>query len=227
MNLKKTLLDAAKTPALCGINTSCVSIAYLRTPCRYAWLTITWSMPETEVEAAEINQLPGVTATFAARPADTVIAIPAELASPAELEEAILQAAYELGAWDVCRMESPPLPDGADWQEPRYGVAGAFGRAPQLNILGGLLLQTGDAATDGVCEQAAREGYTSWRFVPLALSEPFRRARWGGLDTTLAPDCTRSGVQPFKLAKFWHPNTPGYGHEHQYQFGRQPRRAKS
>lgn len=182
-------------------------------------------MPETHIEAPG-PQLPGVTATFAARPADTVIAVPAELASPAELEESILQTAYELGAWDVCRLESPPLPDGADWREARYGVASAFGRAPQLNILGGLL-QTGDTASDNVCEQAAREGYTSWRFVPLALSEPFRRVRWGGLDTTLAPDCTRSGAQPFKQSRFWHPGASGYGHEHQYQFGRRHTSANS
>ncbi len=210
------LRRAAQAPALAGIYIKSVSICAVHEWQHDAVMTITWSLPDSSA-AVEVPSLPGVTASVLSRPADTAILLPRELASPGEIEDAVMGAAWTLGAWDLCRIESPPLPAGADWNEAKYGVTVGFGRNP-YTIMGQPLV-TGEYAQDDVCALAARDGYITWRFVPLALATPTARRRWGGKDSTLQTDCTRLNAPGHYRGAWHHPATPGLANEHQYQLG--------
>ena len=210
---------AARAPALAGIYIKSISISAVRDPRRQPVLAITWSMPDSSaaIDAPALS-LPGVSATAISRPANTAMLLPRSLANPAEIEDAVLNAAWALGAWDLCRTELPPLPSGTDWREPRYGIASAFGQGTYL--INGSPLVHAVAPMDKSCALAAREGYITWRFVPLALATPTMRCLWGGKDKTLQPDCTRHG-SPGDFRQAWRcPTVPGMAYEHQYQLGR-------
>lgn len=211
------LRRAAQAPALAGIHIKSVSICAVCCWRHDAVLTITWSMPDSG-SSIQVPSLPEVTATALSRPSDTAILLARNLTTPAEIEDAVMSAAWSLGAWDLCRIESPPLPAGTDWHEARYGVAVGFGRNP-YTIMGRSMI-AGDYAEDEVCATAARDGYITWRFVPLALSTLIARQRWGAKDTTLQADCARSGEPSHYRGRWWHPQTPGQANEHQYQLGR-------
>lgn len=213
------LQKAAQAPALAGIYIKSVSICAVRDLACEPILTITWSMPDgsAAIDAPTLS-LPGVEASVISRPSDTAIELARELASPGEIEDAIMGAAWSLGSWDLCRIEHAPRPPDADWREARHGITCSFGRNGY--VICGQPLVTGDHAGDEVCEIAARDGYITWRFVPLALATKIARARWAGKDTTLQPDCIRIGSPGSYRGKWWHPTTPGTGNEHQYQLGR-------
>ena len=211
------LRRAAQAPALAGIYIKSVSLCAVRQWQHDAVLSITWSMPDGG-SSIDMPSLPGVTATALSRPSDTAILLARNLTTAPEIEDAVIGAAWALGAWDLCRIESPPLPPGSDWHEARYGVGVGFGRNP-YTIMGQPMVM-GDRAEDDVCATAARDGYITWRFVPLALATLIARQRWGAKDTTLQSDCTRVGEPGQYRGRWWHPQTPGHANEHQYQLGR-------
>lgn len=213
------LQKAAQAPALAGIYIKSVCICTVRDTLSDPVLTITWSMPDhsAAVDSAALS-LPGVSASIISRPSDTAIMLPRGLANPAEIEDAVMGAAWSLGAWDLCRIESAPLAHGSDWTEMRYGITSSFGHSPV--VIAGQSLIVGHSAPDRDCEIAARDGYITWRFVPLALATPTARRRWAGKDKTLLADCTRLGEPGGYRGKWMHPTEPRTANEHQYQLGR-------
>lgn len=213
-----TLRRAARAPAMAGIYIKSVSLSATKQWQYDAVMSITWSMPDKDA-AIEGASLPGVIASVLSRPADTSILLPRALASSGEeIEEAVIEAAWVLGAWDICRIERPPLPAGADWHEAKYGIPANFGR--NMYTIMGQPLVIGEYAQDDVIALAARDGYITWRFVPLAMATPIARQRWGTKDSTLQPDCTRLGAAGHYRGAWHHPATPGHESEHQYQLGR-------
>ena len=218
-HITAALQKAAQSPALAGIYVKSVSICAVRNIDSNPVMTITWSMPDhsAAVDAASLSSF-GVSASMVTRPSDTVVLLPRGLTNPAEVEDAVMGAAWLLGAWDLIRIESAPLAHGADWRESRYGITSRFGRLD--HAIAGQPLTAGTGAADIDCEIAARDGCITWRFVPLALATPTARQQWVGKDKTLAADCTRPGVPGWRLGQWMHPADPGTAHEHQYRLGR-------
>lgn len=217
--ISAVLQKAAQAPALAGIYIKSVSISAARELSHDPIITITWSMPDSSayIESPS-HSMPGVSASIISRPSDTTMSLPREMASPADIEDVVIADAWALGAWDLCRIERAPLPAGADWLESRYGLVGDFGRS-DISIAGHPL-SVGTRATPEVCEIAARDGYVTWRFVPLSLATPTARRQWAGKDTTLQPDCTRMGEPGGYRGQWRHPADAGTAAEHQYRLGR-------
>jgi hypothetical protein len=213
------LQRAATGPALAGINIKTVQIAAVRDWTHNPLMTITWSMPDASaaIASAELS-LPGVQASVISRPSDTAIMLDRGLASPGEIEDAVIGAAWTLGAWDLIRLEHAPLAACEEWQENRHGINCSFGRNGYT--INGQELVTGDQADDDTCELAASVGYVLWRFVPLHLATRIARQRWASKDKTLLPDCTRAGVPGSYRAPWCCPTEPRTANEHQYQLGR-------
>jgi hypothetical protein len=207
--------QAASAPALAGVGVKSIRIA---TTYRLdAILTITWSWPEFG-EVSQPSGLPGVAMSVAARPADLTLALVLPGPTVHEAEHAVLDVAWQLGAWDVRRMERAPLADPKQWREARHGLASDFG--VNLVTIAGVPVQKGDRAPYADLRAAAVDGWVTWSFVPLAFATRTMRARWGGKDKTLEADCTRSGALPPTHFADWHHPEPGYAHEHIYQLGR-------
>jgi hypothetical protein len=83
-----------------------------------------------------------------------------------ELENEVLDVAWELGSWDLARTEALPfVRPGADEQE-SLECMGAFGSLP-LAIDGQppVVAEVPDA--DDLIETAARAGYVQWLFRPV------------------------------------------------------------
>lgn len=213
------LQKAAKAPAMAGIYLKSVDLSAVHDWVHDPVMCITWSMPDhgAAIDAPAVS-LPGVSASILSRPSDTTMLLPRDLASPDELESAVMGAAWTLGAWDVRRIEHAPLPQNVDWRQARHGLVGDFGRNPYT--IAGQPLAVGEAADDVVCELAAAHGWITWAFVPLAISTPSARKRWGSKDRTLQPDCTRAGVVGSARAKWWYPAAPHTANDHIYQLGR-------
>ena len=213
------LQKAAQTPAMAGIYIKSVSISAVDDWAHNPIMTITWSMPDAGAAIhANALSLPGVQASVISRPSDTSVELQRELVSPAEIEDAVLGAAWHLGAWDVARTEYAPLAPNEDWRDAKHGINSSFGRNDYT--IAGQALVTGDQAADATCDLAARNGHVTWRFVPLHLATPIARQRWASKDTTLLPDCTRVGEPGAYRAKWIHPAEHRTGAEHQYQQGR-------
>lgn len=206
--------QAASAPALAGVGIKSIRIA--ATYSLEAMLTITWSWPEVG-EVSQPSGLPGVAMSVAARPADLTLALVLPGPTVHEAEQSVLDVAWQLGAWDVRRIEHAPLADPAQWREARHGLAGDFGINPVT--IGGTPVQKGDRAPVAAAE-AGSNGWVTWSFVPLAFATRTMRARWGGKDKTLEADCTRGGTLPPTRLADWHQPEPGYAHEHIYQLGR-------
>jgi hypothetical protein len=218
-NILAALQNAATAPALAGIYVKNVAISIARPVEHDAVLTIVWSMPDNSaaIQSPDMS-MPGVQASVVSRPADTVMRLDRALASPAEIEDAVIACAWTVGAWDLARLESGPLPAGADWREPRYGLATSLGH--NAYVINGRPLAAGYSAPVEACEVAAHTGLVTWRFVPLALATPTARQRWAPKDSTLLDDCTRDGEPHGYRGKWMHPTLPATGAEHQYQLGR-------
>lgn len=109
-----------------------------------------------------------------------------------ELELATLEAAWELGAWDVSRAESPGcLRPGAESREALECMQ-AFGQVPWgLHGEPPVVAEAPDA--DGLLEVAARSGWLKWQFRPA------RGGVWRDVadDVTLRPDGTREPPCPY------------------------------
>jgi hypothetical protein len=111
------------------------------------------------------------------------------------IDEATLEAAWRLGAWDVARAERPGCTRaGAADAEPMECLQ-AFAAQP-LGVNGQPLVVCDAPDTDELLQVAARRGYLYWLFRPVS----------GGIwhdvadDTTLSSDGRRAGPCPFHVA---------------------------
>lgn len=211
------LQEAASATAIGGVNVKSVRLAATAQPAHPAIMVITWSMPElASIERA--GPLPGIHESVIERPQDLAIPMERAGATVHDIESAALGAAWHLGAWDVRRTENAPLHDPGQWDADRYGLPPDFGRCGYR--IGERALVRGTGADDHVLQYAARHGWITWIFIPLALATPLARARWGKKDTTLDAACQRSQSMPGIRRADLHRMQPGYGHEHIYQLGR-------
>lgn len=83
-----------------------------------------------------------------------------------ELENAVLDVAWELGSWDLARVEAPAfVRPGAEQQE-SVECKGAFGSLPvTLDGQPPVVAEVPDA--DELIQAAARAGYLTWLFRPV------------------------------------------------------------
>jgi len=206
-----SLQDATKNSNLTGIYIKSISIAATHNPDLDCLLCITWSMP---IADNPVDGLPGIKTTVIARPDDTYIHLPNGLYAD-QLEDIIIRSAWTLGAWDMCRLESPPI-GSSDLVS--NGVAHDFGQ-PSYTF-GGYGIQRHVIHATHTMQYAAKNGRVSWRFIPLSLTSPEFISRWADKDKTLNNASCRDGYPSSYRAPWQLPNTPGFGNEHIYQLGR-------
>ena len=113
------------------------------------------------------------------------------------LDQAALEAAWRLGAWDITRSACPGCarPGSAD-SEPLECLQ-AFGAFPYA--LNGQPVVVSDAPDTGeLLQLAARRGYLTWLFRPVS------GGIWGEVaeDATLSPQGRRAGDCPLRPAPF-------------------------
>ena len=119
-----------------------------------------------------------------------------------DLDEAALEAGWELGAWDVARAERPGcIRPGADTSE-AIDCLKAFGQFPfgtrewsrsGWSAQSGAQVVVADAPdADDLLRVASRSGYLMWQFRPV------HGGIWGEVaqDATLGPDGTREPPCP-------------------------------
>jgi hypothetical protein len=96
-----------------------------------------------------------------------------------ELENEVLDVAWELGAWDLSRTEALPFVRPGSTQQESVECRGAFGALP-LAIDGQppIVAEVPDA--DELIEAASRSGYVNWLFRPVR----------GGVWSEVAEDLT-------------------------------------
>jgi hypothetical protein len=131
-----------------------------------------------------------------------------------ELENAVLDVAWELGAWDLARLEARPfIRPGADCQE-SFECMGAFGKVP-VALDGQVPVVAEVPDSDELIEAAARSGYVQWIFRPV------HGGVWADVadDLTLQPGGYRNPPCPYLSA----PTRPGKSRKVVYQFGRSDR----
>lgn len=134
-----------------------------------------------------------------------------------ELENDVLDSAWELGSWDLARIEAPPfVRPGASEQE-SLQCMGAFGTLP-IAIDGQLPIVAEVPDSEDLIEAASRAGYVQWVFRPV------RGGVWAEVaeDVTLQdggyrnPPCP---VVPSPAVTV----PPRSSRRHVYQLGRCPR----
>lgn len=134
-----------------------------------------------------------------------------------ELENDVLDSAWELGSWDLARIEAPPfVRPGASEQE-SLECMGAFGTLP-IAIDGQLPIVAEVPDSEDLIEAASRAGYVQWVFRPV------RGGVWAEVaeDVTLQdggyrnPPCP---VVPSPAVTV----PPRSSRRHVYQLGRGPR----
>ena len=96
-----------------------------------------------------------------------------------QLENEVLDVAWELGSWDLARMEAPPfVRPGAEEQE-SLECMGAFGSLPlQIDGQSPVVAEVPDA--QDLIATASRSGYVQWLFRPVR----------GGVWAEVAEDAT-------------------------------------
>jgi len=83
-----------------------------------------------------------------------------------ELENEVLDVAWELGSWDLARIEAPPfVRPGASEQE-SLECMGAFGSMP-MTIDGQSPIVAEVPDSEDLIEAASRSGYVHWLFRPV------------------------------------------------------------
>ena len=83
-----------------------------------------------------------------------------------DLENEVLDVAWELGSWDLARIEAPPfVRPGASEQE-SLECMGAFGTMP-LTIDGQPPIVAEVPDSEELIEAASRSGYVQWLFRPV------------------------------------------------------------
>lgn len=131
-----------------------------------------------------------------------------------ELERAVLDVAWELGAWKLDRVEALPFIRPGASAEESTRCMGAFG-SPAVLIDGqpSVVAECPDAG--GLIEAASRSGYYEWLFHPV------RGGVWGELkeDSTLETGGYRNPPCPYLSA----PTRPGRTRRVVYQFGKSDR----
>lgn len=222
---KAILDDAARAPAMAGIYIKSVSVSALYHLLDQFWVTISWTMPDVRsaIEPPGLS-LPGVKTSAVLRPSDTAMVLHAPELSPGELEaEVLLPLAWRLGAWDIVRSERAPLAADQDWRDSKHGLLCHFGRNSQA--IDGVPLIAGARASDEICATAAKEGWVTWRFVPLALSSPAMQEKWRGADGTLEDaDCIRRTKTPaYRLPRFSRPTEKNTAADCIFEMGCKPK----
>lgn len=128
-----------------------------------------------------------------------------------QLENAVMDVAWELGAWDLARQEARPyIRPGGDIQE-SLECMGAFG-TPPIVIDGQPAVVSDCPDAEDLIEAAARAGYYHWMFRPV------RGGVWADFaeDLTLQQGGYRNPPCPLLPA----PTRPGHARRVVYQFGR-------
>ena len=137
-----------------------------------------------------------------------------------ELENEVLDVAWELGSWDLARIEAPPfVRPGASEQE-SLECMGAFGTLP-LSIDGQPPIVAEVPDSDELIEAASRAGYVQWVFRPV------RGGLWAEVaeDVTLQDGGYRNPPCPIIPAATAF-GRPRGNRRHVYQLGRCPRLVK-
>ena len=133
-----------------------------------------------------------------------------------ELENAVLDVAWELGSWDLARREAPPfIRPGSSTQE-SVECMGAFGNIPiALEGQPPIVAEVPDG--EELIDAAGRSGYVQWMFRPV------RGGVWAEVaqDATLEQGGYRNPPCPYLSA----PTKPGTSRRIVYQFGRSDRLA--
>lgn len=128
-----------------------------------------------------------------------------------QLENAVLDVAWELGAWDLARVEAIPfIRPGGSAQE-SFECMGAFGNPPVfIDGQPPVVAEVPDAPD--LIDAAARSGYYQWIFRPV------RGGVWAEVaeDETLEAGGYRNPPCPYLSA----PTRPGRPRRVVYQFGR-------
>jgi hypothetical protein len=134
-----------------------------------------------------------------------------------ELENDVLDSAWELGSWDLARIEAPPfVRPGASEQE-SLECMGAFGTLP-IAIDGQLPIVAEVPDSEDLIEAASRAGYVQWVFRPV------RGGVWAEVaeDVTLQDGGYRNPPCPV-LATQSVAVPPRSRRRHVFQLGRCPR----
>lgn len=131
-----------------------------------------------------------------------------------DLENAVLDVAWELGAWKLERNEAPPFIRPGASEHESLRCLGAFGNSP-LTIDGQPPVVAECPDAEDLIEAAARAGYYEWLFHPV------RGGLWGERtdDSTLEEGGYRNPPCPY-LPK---PPRPGTHRRVVYQLGRSDR----
>jgi len=109
-----------------------------------------------------------------------------------KVDKATMDAAWQMGAWDVSRAEQPACTrPGARNVEPLECLQ-AFGAYP-YGVNGNQLVVSDTPDSDELIHLAARRGYLMWLFRPVS------GGIWGKVteDATLSPEGRRAGPCPF------------------------------
>lgn len=164
-----------------GGRLSSVSLATPLDKAAQAVLRVGW-----QVTAADRTREEGITMTTRHPRQDMIVALPPT--SPDDLDAEFLSLAWELGAWDVSRIEHLPLAPGADPTEPRHGITANLGMP--YDIPGG---SEGSALRDpdAWVRACARHGWITWSCRPMWMAPEVRQKAWLRKDSTLRPDGAR------------------------------------
>lgn len=131
-----------------------------------------------------------------------------------DLENAVLDVAWELGSWDLARREARPfIRPGSSAQE-SLECMGAFGNLP-IALEGQPPIVAEVPDREDLIDTAARSGYVQWMFRPV------RGGVWAEVadDMTLEEGGYRNPPCPLLSA----PTKPGTSRRFVYQFGRSDR----
>jgi hypothetical protein len=131
-----------------------------------------------------------------------------------DLENEVLDVAWELGSWDLARVEAPPFVRPGACEQESLECMGAFG-SPALTLAGQppIVAEVPDATQ--LIEAASRSGYLRWLFRPV------RGGVWAEVaeDVTLEEGGYRNPPCPY-LASPTAMGRPRRARQVVYQFGR-------
>jgi hypothetical protein len=205
------LLDRIETQLVCNrlplVGITVAAVPYANTP---VVLTLHWH-GFIEVKLADVTDSNVV--AYQAVPS-SALQINERWDRFEELEHAILDVAWELGAWNLERMEAKPfIRPGAPVEESMH-CRGAFG-TPVLTLDGQPPIVAECPDADDLVHAAARSGYVEWLFRPV------RGGVWADVaeDSTLEEGGYRNPPCPHLSA----PTRPGSRRRVVYQFGRTDR----
>jgi hypothetical protein len=83
-----------------------------------------------------------------------------------ELENDVLDTAWELGSWDLARIEAPPFVRPGATEQESLECMGAFGTLP-MSIDGQPPIVAEVPDSEDLIEAASRSGYVQWLFRPV------------------------------------------------------------